>query len=138
VAESPAGVTISERPDRARTVTLEVLAEHLGAIPDIGTIVPGRSGRAVPIRLLMSTELPFVTVEAADDGYSASIPTVDLIRGGYLLAGAPGRPLDHGDGGPVRLLVADGSTLCWNVKHVTALRATATPEPDSVPANPPH
>ena len=86
----------------------------------------------------MSTELPYVSVEAAEDGYAASIPTVDVIGGGYLLVGDPDDFLDRSEGGPVRLMVLDGSTLCWNVKHVTSLRATPVAEPDSVPENPPH
>jgi len=35
-------------------------------------------------------------------------------------------------------VVAEGSTLCWNVKQVGSLRATPERVPDSVPENPPH
>lgn len=136
--QTPAGVLISERAGSDRFLPIDVLVDHPGAIPDVSTVLPERRGRAVPVRLLMSTELPFVSVEAAEDGYVASIPTVDVVGGGYLLVGAPGDLLDPTEGGPVRLMVLDGSTLCWNVKHVTSLRATHDAEPDSVPENPPH
>ena len=134
----PAGVTISERAGVERFVSLDVLGSHPSAVPEVASIIPGRRGAAVPVRLLMSTDLPFVSVEAAGDGYRASIPSVELIGGGYLLVGSPDLPLTPEEGGPVRLMVVDGSTLCWNVKHVTALRATVAAEPDSVPENPSH
>ena len=115
-------------------------AADLSSHPDVvdAAAVVGRSGRAVPVASILSTERPWVTVSAADDGYRASIPTEDLSRGGYLLVASEDGPLSEGDGGPIRLLVAAGATLCWNVKRVTSLRATLDPEPDSVPADPPH
>jgi hypothetical protein len=72
-----------------------------------------------------------VTVESGDGHYRASIPIGEVRRGGWLLLGEAG-------GGPVRLVVEEGRTLCWNVKEVVALRFTQGPEPDSVPENPEH
>jgi hypothetical protein len=63
------------------------------------------------------------TVVSGDDGYRASIPLMELRRG----------QLDDG-----RLTIPDGRTLCWNVKNVVRIEVTAGPQPDSVPANPPH
>ena len=74
-----------------------------------------------------------VLVESGDGHDRASIPLAEMRRGGWLLVGVPA---DRG--GPVRLVVEEGRTLCWNVKQVVALRFTQGPVPDSVPANPPH
>ena len=104
----------------------------LVALPDVidaGTRLADRSGPALPVGAVFETDLDWVTVESGDH-YRASIPTADLLSGGLLLLAGPG--------GPVRLVVADGTTLCWNVKHVASLRATSAKETDSVPENPPH
>lgn len=106
------------------------LAAHPSLVTDVAGRLPGRSGRAVPVAAVFVTDLPFATVASTDGEYTASIPTPDLLEGGLLLLDDPG--------GPLRLVVARGSTLCWNVKHVGSIRATATRQPDSVPENPPH
>ncbi len=118
--------------DRGRGEREALPVASLRSRPDIidaSSVFGDRSGPALPVEAVLDTDLDWVTVESSDD-YRASIPTIDLVTGGLLL-------LD-GSGGPVRLLVADGSTLCWNVKHVAALRATDAKEADSVPENPPH
>ena len=82
-----------------------------------------------------ATHASFET-ESAD--YRASIP-LDVLRDQAVLVHAVGgEPLADEDGGPFRLLVPDGDTLCWNVKGVARIRLTDGPEPDSVPENPPH
>ena len=63
------------------------------------------------------------TVVGAGDGYRASIPLGDLVRG----------VLDDG-----RLTVPGGRTLCWNVKDVARIEVTIGPQPDDVPPEPPH
>jgi len=70
--------------------------------------------------------------------YRASIPLDDIRRGGRLTVRNDGVPLPTSDGGPYRLKVVDGTTLCWNVKGVEELRLSAGPLPDDVPENPPH
>lgn len=72
------------------------------------------------------------SVVSSDGSYTASIPLEDLRAGGILL------PVSPTEGGPIRLRVMEGTTLCWNVKDVGELRFTAGKEPDSVPANPTH
>jgi DMSO/TMAO reductase YedYZ molybdopterin-dependent catalytic subunit len=135
---SAASITVSERPGKERSIDIDVLVSHLGAIPDAATVAKGRRGRAVPVRLIMATDQPFVMVSDEDGTYRACIPTIDLLHGGHLLVGTHDKPLTQDEGGPVRLIVVDGTTLCWNVKHVVSLRAIAEREPDSVPENPPH
>ena len=68
----------------------------------------------------------WVTVRAGSDDYLASIPSDAFTLGAELTVATR------------RLMVREGSTLCWNVKGVVEIVITAGPEPDSVPANPPH
>jgi hypothetical protein len=113
-----------------RTLPVADLVAHGDRIDDVSSRLPDRSGPALPVAAVLSTDLPFVTVASTDGRYTASIPTSELVAGGLLLLEDPG--------GPVRLVVAEGSTLCWNVKQVGSLRATPERVPDSVPENPPH
>lgn len=96
---------------------------------------PAAGAAAVGLGAVLDSRRPspaasHVTVVNRDGDYSASIPLPEAARG-KLLVGA-------GAGGPIRLNVPQGRTLCWNVKDVGTLRLTAGPEPDSVPENPPH
>ena len=122
------------------TFTPADLISHPAFVPDASELV-GRRAAAVPVSALVEPDAvrrtPWVSVDSSD-GYRASIPTDELRRGGYILVPTPDLPGDARGDGTFRLVVADGSTLCWNVKHVTSLRATAEREPDSVPENPPH
>lgn len=72
------------------------------------------------------------SVVSSDGSYRASIPLDELRRGGVFLV------VPAEEGGPVRLRVMDGSTLCWNVKDVGELKFTEGAEPDSIPADPTH
>lgn len=106
-----------------------------------GEAIEARSdGEAVAVSELLEDTGPatHVSVETDDADYRASIP-LDVIRHqGRIVHARDGHPLTEDTGGPYRLLVEDGSTLCWNVKHVARLRLTEGPEPDSVPEDPPH
>lgn len=113
----------------------------LVALPELvddTSAITGRPSAAVPVGAVLRTERPWVTVRSRDGEYTASIPTATLLDGGWLLIGSRTAPLEAQDGGPFRLVVADGDTLCWNVKDVGSIRFTTGPEPDSVPENPPH
>ena len=78
------------------------------------------------------------TVVSDDGHYRASVPIDDLRSKGWLIFRLAGEPLPRDRGGPLRLVVPEGQTLCWNVKAVVELVFTEGPEPDSVPADPPH
>ncbi|MDP8959936.1 MAG: molybdopterin-dependent oxidoreductase [Actinomycetota bacterium] len=80
----------------------------------------------------------FVTAESDDGLYRASIPREELVSKGWLAFAEDGQPLGRERGGPLRLVVPQGRTLCWNVKAVAELRLTAEGEPDSVPKDPDH
>ncbi len=78
-----------------------------------------------------------VSVISDDRLYTASIPLSDMQAAGRLYVGRQSS-LDRHAGGPFRLVVLEGRTLCWNVKAVGEFRFTAGAEADSVPENPPH
>ena len=129
-------VDVDDGTDRT-TWRLGDLTAHADLDPDGGAAL-GRRGATVPVRAVLITSHPWVTVASADGAYRASIPAEELMRGGMLLVGSVEAPLEEAEGGPVRLLVTDGDTLCWNVKHVGSLTATEERLPDSVPEQPPH
>ncbi len=114
-----------------------------GQIPDVGEVAEGFEGAAVPVAGMLDAAVPragarFVTVESDDGLYRACLPLDELRGKGWLVHKLEGAPLTRERGGPFRLVVPQGRTLCWNVKGVAALRVTAEQEPDSVPANPRH
>lgn len=75
----------------------------------------------------LTDDVTHMTV-VASDGYRASIPIQILWDGGILSI----------EGEAWRLKVADGGTLCWNVKGVVRLEPTLGRAEDDVPENPPH
>ena len=108
------------------------LVQNEARIPD-GASAVGRTGDAIPVRSVFDPDLPWVTVTSRDGEYRATIPADQLRDGGLLLVGSGVAPLGPEDGGPIRLVVSEGSTLCWNVKDVASLHATQDPLPDSLP-----
>ncbi len=103
--------------------------------------VAGSAGGGVSAEVLLSSSDPrggFVSVESGDGAYRASIPIEELASKGVVVYEWRGGGLPEERGGPFRMLVPGGRTLCWNVKGVAEMRVTAQPEPDSVPADPPH
>jgi DNA-binding beta-propeller fold protein YncE len=68
----------------------------------------------------------WVTVRAGSDDYVASIPSDAFTLGAELTVATR------------RLMVREGSTLCWNVKDVRRIEVGDERQPDSVPEKPPH
>ncbi len=126
-----------------RRMTAADLGRMTGAVGDVAEVAAGAVGRAAPLAVIIAgagpaPEATHCTVISAGGDYRASIPLADLREGGWLAFAIGNDPLPTANGGPFRLTVARGSTLCWNVKHVATLRLTSGPEPDDVPENPPH
>ncbi len=126
-----------------RSWSADDLAGVPGAVADLGEVADGFVGEAVPVAPILAGSEPapdatHCTVASDDGHYQASIPLADLAGKGWLAFRLDGRPLPRDRGGPLRVVVPRGRTLCWNVKSVAELRLTAGPEPDSVPANPSH
>jgi DMSO/TMAO reductase YedYZ molybdopterin-dependent catalytic subunit len=121
----------------------EEIARLDGSIPDLGAVADGFVGRAVPMWAVIDRARPdrraaYVTVESDDGFYKASIPLRELAEKGWLAHALGEGPLPREQGGPLRVVLLQGRTLCWNVKSVVELRFTAQPEPDGVPDDPPH
>jgi len=114
-----------------------------GGVVDAAEVAEGAVGTAVPVASLLAEfsidpAASHCSVVSRDGAYIASIPIDDLRAGGWLAYALSGVPLPAKHGGPLRLTVAQGDTLCWNVKDVGELRFTAGKEPDNVPKNPTH
>lgn len=119
---------------------IEAIAEGAG---DGGRLAPAGTAAAVAVasileRLVIDPAATHCSVVSRDGSYSASIPLDELRDGGWLAFALDGEVLTGDLGGPLRLTVSQGTTLCWNVKDVGELRFTVGKEPDSVPANPTH
>jgi hypothetical protein len=125
------------------TVEWEELDAVSGRVDDAAAVAEGAVGAAVPVASLLA-EFPIdpaashCSVVSRDGAYIASIPIDDLRAGGWLAYALSGAPLPAEHGGPLRLTVAEGNTLCWNVKDVGELRFTEGREPDNVPKSPTH
>jgi DMSO/TMAO reductase YedYZ molybdopterin-dependent catalytic subunit len=127
----------------ARVFTADDLDGLGDRVADIGELIEGFGGEAVAVAGLLELAKP--TIEAryvtavSDDGlYTASIPLSEIREKGWLVYKLGDEALPRGRGGPFRIVVPQGRTLCWNVKAVATLRVTAEKEPDSVPADPKH
>jgi DMSO/TMAO reductase YedYZ molybdopterin-dependent catalytic subunit len=112
-------------------------------VRDVSEVAGGFAGDAVAVAGLIDRAAPTAsathcTVVSDDGHYRASVPIDDLRSKGWLVFRLDGEPLPRERGGPLRLVVPEGRTLCWNVKSVVELVFTEGPQPDSVPANPPH
>lgn len=110
---------------------------------DAADVAVGFLGDAVALADLVDRAAPLdaathCTVASDDGHYRVSIPIGELRNKGWMVFRFEGEPLPRDRGGPLRLIVPEGRTLCWNVKAVVGMRFTDGPEPDSVPANPPH
>ena len=139
----PASIAITGLVDSPLVLTVDDLITVPGSIADLGAKVEGFSGEAAPLNVLLDRAQPtnqatHGTVLSDDGHYKASIPLGDLTDKGWLAFRLDGTDLPRDMGGPLRVVVPQGRTLCWNVKGVVEIRLTAGPEPDSVPANPKH
>jgi heme-degrading monooxygenase HmoA len=126
-------------PGVDRTVTWTEMP-HL---QDVAADSTGEGDEAAPVASLLhglaiDDSISHATVVSRDGAYRASIPLQELRASGRLAFARGGRPLPADAGGPLRLTVTEGSTLCWNVKDVSRIELTAGKQPDSVPENPPH
>ena len=124
------------------TVSAAAMDAMPSATGDVSAVAPGATGAGVRVADVLAVARPMTAAThctvISGDGYRASIPLTDLQEGGWLAYSLDGAPLPVDKGGPLRLTVTQGSTLCWNVKGVAELHLAAGREEDDVPANPPH
>jgi hypothetical protein len=100
---------------------------------DVGTLVAGRSGTAVPLRDLLAragigSDASWITIESDDASFAASVP-LEAVREAVVVYALDGKPLPRDKGGPFRLLIPDAARCgtaevdkCANVKAVGVLR----------------
>ncbi len=139
-AGAPIQLSISGEVEHPHDLGLDAI-HQLSSVRTGHELAP--AGRVVPVGALLELAGPaagagYATFESGDGHYRASVPLADASGKGWLLIGPDAGGLDRSAGGPMRLIVQDGDTLCWNVKNVVAMRITNEKEPDSVPEDPPH
>jgi hypothetical protein len=125
------------------TIEWSELGDIADAAEGAGRLSDGALDAAVPVasvvkRFPIDPSATHCSVVSRDSSYSASIPVDELLGSGWLAYALDGKPLPAEKGGPFRLSVVQGATLCWNVKDVGELRFTAGKEPDSIPEKPTH
>lgn len=98
-----------------------------GQVPDVGRVVPGRRGAAVPLRDLLERFAPapgarFVVI--AHDGLITAPVEVQAAGDALLVHSLEGGSLPDDQGGPFRILVppGEGRSACANVKGVAQVR----------------
>ncbi len=136
-------LVVSGEVARPGTLSREDLESLPSFVADVSVVVDGTVGGAVHLADVVGAAEPapdaaFCTAISRSGDYRASIPIAEIIDGGWLATSLGGSTLPAEQGGPFRLTVAGGTTLCWNVKDVGELKFTVGREPDSVPEDPPH
>lgn len=118
------------------------LARLDGQIPDVGTVVAGRTGAAVPLASILAAASPtdeatHLTLESTDGAFAASLP-IELLEGGLLLYRLGDEPLPARFGGPFRFLLPDAvachtgpADTCANVKFVGRITLSNGPGRDT-------
>jgi G3E family GTPase len=107
-----------------------------GGIPDVSTVLPGRSGAAAALQSIISAlDLPLglETVVVASDGYASPAVAVSDLSRAVLLHSLADQALPEAMGGPFRLLIpgdAGPAGACSNVKSVVRF-VLRTPAADS-------
>jgi hypothetical protein len=107
-------------------------------VPDVGSIVAGRTGRAVTLQGLLERAPPLagashVHVASADPAFAISVPRAELAGAVIVYAEPDGQALAKR--GPFRLLVPGHPDECVNVKGVVRLVLADHPGRDTRPAD---
>src|SRR5262245_30200951 len=116
-------------PDgRVRIVRRAELAALPGGVPDVGALVPKRSGAAARVGALLDAHaVPAAgsAVLCAADGFASEPVPLAALREGLLVHSQGDAPLPREQGGPFRLLIPDGvagaPSACSNVKAVVRI-----------------
>lgn len=124
------------RFDRAALARLD----PAGQVADVGTLVPGKRGRAVRLAVLAreagaSPTSAHVHLRSSAAGFSVSVPIGEVLESAVLVYELDGRALDASKGGPFRLLACGHPDECVSVKAVERLSFATHPGPDTRPKN---
>jgi G3E family GTPase len=116
-------------PDgRVRIVRRAELAALPGGVPDVGALVPKRSGAAARVAALFDAyAVPAAgsAVLCAADGFASEPVPLAALREGLLVHSQGDAPLSPEQGGPYRLLIPPGvsgaPSACSNVKAIVRI-----------------
>lgn len=102
-------------------------------IADVGTVVPKRAGRAVPLQeVLRAAAAPLAgqVVAVAHDGMTTAAAPLESLADAVLVYAHGDGPLPSDQGGPIRLLTPPqaAASACSNVKGLARLVLIAQPE----------
>jgi DMSO/TMAO reductase YedYZ molybdopterin-dependent catalytic subunit len=116
-------------------------------VPDVGTVVSGREGGAVPLRAVLACagvdpSATHVTLVSDDGSFAASTPLAE-VADALLVYRLGEKPLPAGQGGPFRFLIPEAAAChtapvdtCANVKFLGEIRLTVGPGRDTRPRTP--
>lgn len=107
---------------------------QLGGLPeqiaDVSKVLPGREGggvrlRAVLDKVQLNGHPKYITLEAMDGKYSASVPLEAVLDRGIIVYRLGDAPIPESKGGPIRFFIQDvehcgvaEADKCANVKHL--------------------
>jgi hypothetical protein len=130
-----------------RVFSFTDLASLPGQVPDIGRLIPGRTGGGVWLRALLEatgarSQASHITLRATDGNFSASVP-LEAVRDSAIVAYRCGEePLPVAQGGPVRFFItqveacaAGEVDACANVKFLGTIQLTVGPGVDTRPTS---
>jgi DMSO/TMAO reductase YedYZ molybdopterin-dependent catalytic subunit len=109
-------------------------------VADVGTLVPGRRGRAVRLAALLDAagigpaDGLHAHIASSDPSFAVSVPLAEL-RGALVVYELDGRALDPSRGGPFRLLVPGHPDECVHVKGIARLALADRPGRDTRPTD---
>ncbi len=121
------------------------LAALPAQIPDVGTLIPGRQGRAVRLRALLDAtglqpQATHITLHATDGDFAASVPLAAVLDQAVIVYQLGNAPLPPDQGGPMRFLIPEAEACavgevdaCANVKFLGLIDVTDGPGKDTRP-----
>jgi DMSO/TMAO reductase YedYZ molybdopterin-dependent catalytic subunit len=112
-------------------------------VRDVSRLDSRRKGDGVTLASVLERVRPnssatHLTLLSSLDGFSASIPLDAVRERGVLVYQIENRPLESGEGGPIRFLISNSATCrtdelddCANVKNVDRVELSAGKGPDT-------
>ena len=109
-------------------------------VADVGSLVPGKQGRAVWLSALVercggAQGAQFLNLASSDPAFSVSLPLSELPRGALVVYELEGEALPEKKGGPFRLLVPGHVDECVHVKALAQIELAHTRGRDTRPAD---
>ena len=123
-------VRLRDAEGREVELTRLALAALPGQVSDVSALIPGREGRGVYLREVLSLvgpETTYTFVVSASDGMSTEPVSIDGAGEAVLVHSLADGPFPRDKGGPYRLLIppGEGRSACANVKKLDRIRIVA-------------